>query len=188
MFGSSNTNNSMFGSSGSKASSSDSMIPSFQDEPACASMCPKLTYSQRIMGFTGCTALGYVLALVGSLVLFGGFSNENIQLFIALYVMGNVVSLLATGFLCGPKQQCIKMWDPTRRFSTAFYLSMLIVVFAVAISKQNIFLILFLLFIQYLSGIWYTASFIPFGRQMILGCLKSTICKPCWEAYQGSGK
>jgi len=151
-------------------------------------MCPKLTYSQRLMGFMVCTGTGYLLALLGSLILFGGFSDSNIRLFITLYVMGNVVSLLSTGFLCGPKAQCIKMWDPTRRWSTAFYLSMLVVVFAVALAKQNIFLILFLLFVQYLSGIWYTASFIPFGRQMIVGCLKSTICKPCWEAYQAGKK
>jgi len=174
------------GSNSSNSSSSESMLPSFQDEPACASMCPKLTYSQRLTGFAACTGFGYLISLMGSLVLFGGFSDTNIRTFISLYVVGNVLSLVATGFLCGPRAQCIKMWDPTRRFSTAFYLSMLIIVFAVAIAKQNIFLILALLFIQYCAGIWYTASFIPFGRKMILGCLKSTICKPCWEAYQAS--
>lgn len=140
----------MFGSAASNSSSgsSDSILPSFQDEPACASMCPKLTYSQRLIGYAACTGVGYLLSLTGSLVLFGGFSETNIMTFVTLYVIGNVVSLLATGFLCGPRAQCIKMWDPTRRWSTAFYLSMLIVVFAVAVAKQNIFLILFLLFVQ----------------------------------------
>ena len=164
-------------SSSSSGGATESMLPTFQEEPACASMCPNLTYSQRLMGYAGFTGVGYLMSLMGSLVLFGGFSDTNIRTFITLYVIGNVLSLLATGFLCGPQAQCVKMWDPTRRFSTGFYLAMLCVVFAVAIAKQNIFLILSLLFIQYCAGIWYTASYIPFGRKMILGCLKSTICK-----------
>lgn len=194
MFGSSSSggeqSSSIFGSSSGKDSGGDgtSMIPGFQDEPACADCCPKLTYSQRLFGFVGCTALGYLMAFMGSMVLFGGFSDEKIRTFIVLYIIGNIISLLATGFLSGPKQQCIKMWDKTRRFSTAFYLSMLIVVFAVAVTKQNIFLILFLLFVSYCAGIWYSASFIPFGRKMILGCLKSTICKPCWDVYESTQK
>ena len=182
---------SIFGSSESSSGENggnNMNIPGFQDEPACAEYCPKLTYGQRIMGFLGCTGFGYLLSLMGSLVLFGGFSDENIRLFITLYVLGNVLSIISSGFLSGPKQQCIKMWDPTRRYSTAFYLAMLIVVFAVAVAKQNIFLILFLLFIQYCAGIWYAASFIPFGRKMILGCLKSTICKPCWDTYESTQK
>lgn len=182
---------SIFGSSESSSGENGGNtmnIPGFQDEPACAECCPKLTYSQRIMGFLGCTGFGYLLSLMGSLVLLGGFSDENIRLFITLYVLGNILSLISSGFLSGPKQQCIKMWDPTRRFSTAFYLAMLVVVFAVAVTKQNIFLILFLLFIQYCAGIWYAASFIPFGRKMILGCLKSTICKPCWDTYESTQK
>jgi hypothetical protein len=43
-----------------------------------------------------------------------------------------IIALLATGFLLGPKTQCNKMWHPTRRYTTAFYLIMLIVVLGVA--------------------------------------------------------
>lgn len=60
---------------------------------------------------------------------------------------------------------------------------MLIVVFAVAVSKQNIVLILFLLFVEILAGIWYAASYIPYGRKMIIAFLRRTICVPCCEAY-----
>ena len=74
------------------------------------------------------------MLLQGTLVLVGGATEENIRIFIALYVIGNFICLAATGFLLGPKAQCVKMWDPTRRFSTAFYLVMLIIVFAVAVA------------------------------------------------------
>ena len=75
------------------------------------------------------------------------------------------------------------MWHPTRRYTTAFYLAMLIVVFAVALAKQPIGRIIFLLFIEILAGIWYAASFIPYGRKMILSFFRKTCCGPCCEAY-----
>jgi hypothetical protein len=59
-----------------------------------------------------------------------------------------IIALCATGFLLGPRSQCTKMWHPCRRYTTAFYLIMLIVVLVVAVLKQNIFLILFLLLIE----------------------------------------
>lgn len=128
-----------------------------------------------------CTAFGYLLSIIGTLTLLGGMSPNNIRLFIGLYVVGNVVSLMSTGFLCGPKKQCIKMWDATRRFSTAFYLSMLIIVFAVAVSKQNVFLVLFLLIVEMIAGAWYSLSYIPYGRKMALTCMRSTgVCYPCF--------
>jgi hypothetical protein len=135
-----------------------------------------------------CTAIGMIISLMGSLILLGGFDAANLQVFIALYVVGNVIALCATGFLCGPRVQCKKMWDPTRRYTTAFYLSTLIVVFACAVTKQNILLILALLFVSYCASIWYSASYIPFGRKIILACLKRTICKPCADASEASAK
>lgn len=45
MFGGGSSSKGLFG--GSDSSSSESILPTFQDEPACADMCPKLTYQQR---------------------------------------------------------------------------------------------------------------------------------------------
>jgi hypothetical protein len=50
-----------------------------------------------------------------------------------------------------------------------------------------VLLVLFLLFIQFCAGIWYTASYIPFGRKMILSCLKNTICRPCKPLFEKKG-
>ena len=75
------------------------------------------------------------------------------------------------------------MWHPTRRYTTAFYLTMLIVVFAVAVAKVNQFLVLFLLIVEVCAGIWYAASYIPYGRKMILTFFRKTCCGPCCEAY-----
>ncbi len=91
------------------------------------------------------------------------------------------VALCATGFLSGPRAQCKKMWLPTRRWSTAFYLLMIIVVFVVALLKQNVFLVLFLLAIEIIAGAWYSISYIPFGRKIVLSFLRATgVCFPCF--------
>jgi len=133
------------------------------------------------MGFIGCSVVGFLLSLIGTLVLFNGLSTSNVRIFAVLYVLGNIIALCATGFLLGPKAQCRKMWLPTRRWSTAFYLLMIIIVFIVALLKQNVFLVLFLLVIEILAGTWYSISYIPFGRKIVLTFLRSLgICFPCF--------
>ena len=160
----------------------------FPEEPVCAMCCPNLTYTQRIVGFAICAGCGYLLSFIGTLTLIGGFSETNVATFAALYVCGNMIALFATGFLIGPKKQCVNMWKPTRRFTTAFYLIMLIVVLVVAVAKYDldgkIYLILFLLFVQICAGIWYGLSYIPYGRDMVSGVIRRTyICFPCYFVY-----
>jgi Got1/Sft2-like family len=111
----------------------------FPEEPACARCMPNMTYKQRLGGFVGCFGLGWILSMIGTFTLIGGPSEDNIRAFIALYICGNIVALCATGFLLGPRRQCAKMWHPTRRYSTAFFLSMLIIVFAVAVAVRLLF-------------------------------------------------
>ena len=108
----------------------------FPEEPVCAMCCPNLTYTQRIIGFAICAGCGYLMSFIGTLTLIGGFSETNVATFAALYVSGNMIALFATGFLIGPKKQCVNMWKPTRRFTTAFYLIMLLVVLVVALVLQ----------------------------------------------------
>jgi hypothetical protein len=64
---------------------------------------------------------------------------------------------------------------------------MLIIVFAVAVAQQHVALVLFLLFIQILAGIWYTASYIPFGHKAIIAFFRNILCKPCFDAFEGRG-
>lgn len=76
------------------------------------------------------------------------------------------------------------MWAVTRRYSTAFYLAMLIIVFCVAITGQNIFLIFFLLAIEIAAALWYTLSYVPFGRKIFMAFLRKTgACMPCFYVY-----
>lgn len=174
----------ILGGESSSGNSITESIPGFQEDPACAKYCPKLTYQQRLIGFFSCAVFGWILSLVGTLTLIGGATDENIRIFAILYVLGNVIALSATGFLLGPKSQCRKMWAPTRRYTTAFYLTMLIVVLIVAVLKQNVFLVLFLLFIEVLAAVWYSISYIPFGRKIVIAFFRRTgVCMPCFYVY-----
>lgn len=106
------------------------------------------------------------------------------MILIQSHILRQIIQLCATGFLLGPKSQCTKMWDPTRRFTTAFYLIMIIIVFAVAVSEQNIGVVLFMLFIEVLASAWYGLSFIPFGRKMVCGaCRETGLCYPCFYVH-----
>ena len=82
-------------------------------------------------------------------------------------------------FLLGPRSQCKKMFDKTRRFSTIFWLLTLIVTFAVAVAGVNVGVVVMLIFVQIGASIWYSASYIPYGRRMIVKIFQSTCCSPC---------
>mmetsp|Transcript_28817 Transcript_28817/g.37866 ORF Transcript_28817/g.37866 Transcript_28817/m.37866 type:complete len:172 (-) Transcript_28817:40-555(-) len=146
-----------------------------------ASYCGSLTYQQRVIGFCICFGLGYFLNFLSVLSLIQA-DEEGLRQFAALYVLGNVVALGATLFLIGPKRHCKKMFHKTRRWAAIVYLTMLIVVFGAALAGANIFLVLFLLFIQVLAAIWYTASYIPYGRKMIVNFLQATCFRPCKDS------
>mmetsp|Transcript_11628 Transcript_11628/g.17468 ORF Transcript_11628/g.17468 Transcript_11628/m.17468 type:complete len:188 (-) Transcript_11628:42-605(-) len=161
-------------------------LPMFTEEPACAKYCPNLTFQQRVIGFGGCAGIGWLLSMMGTFTLIGGPSKKNIITFSILYVFGNITALCATGFLLGPRSQCRQMFHPTRRYVTVFYLVMLIIVFSVAVAKQHVGIVLAMLFIEILAAFWYSISYIPFARKMVIAFLKRTICKPCFDVYEES--
>jgi len=97
---------------GENSSNPLSRIPGFEEEPACAKMCPSMSYQHRydsvdvyenwvglftfssvlrLIGFACCAAFGWILSFVGALILIGGASAANIRLFIVFYVLGNVI-------------------------------------------------------------------------------------------------
>jgi hypothetical protein len=81
----------------SEGGSGSSILPNvFQEDTACAQICPNLTFNQRVIGFLSCAALGWVLSFIGTLTLIGGPTPTNIRTFIVLYILGTVF----TYFFC----------------------------------------------------------------------------------------
>lgn len=50
-----------------------------------------MCFNFRIIGYAACTGIGFLLSLMGTLVLFGGTNSTNIRTFAVLYVLGNVI-------------------------------------------------------------------------------------------------
>ena len=101
------------------------------DAPNC---CKKLSRKQRIKGFLACVALGWLLSITGSLLFWtAGTMAKKAKAFAVLFFMGNIVLLLGSMFLIGPKRQCKTMLKPVRRKSCILYFTLLILIFVLAL-------------------------------------------------------
>ncbi|KAI0736930.1 SFT2-domain-containing protein [Fomitopsis betulina] len=124
----------------------------------------ELSRTQRLYGFGGCLAVGFVLSLLGAIFLF--FSD--FVMFAILYVLGTVVSLIATGFLLGFGKQLKLMFKPIRVIATVvFLLSIVLVLVGAFVIKSDVLCLIFV-FVEYIAFTWYTLSYIPYARTAVL--------------------
>ena len=89
--------------------------------------------------------------------------------FVVNYTIGNVLSLLASMFLCGPRQQWKNMMDEKRKTTSIVYISCivstLVLVFIPIEQVIKLTLLILLIIIQLCAQVWYTLSYIPLGRR-----------------------
>ena len=122
---------------------------------------PSLTLKQRLYGFGICWGIGFILAGLGSALIF------NLSLFAVLYTFGNLSNLIGTFFLVGPVKQMRQMFDPMRLIAAIIYLvSMALTLFA-ALYLRNWVLAICMVLVQSCALIWYLASYVPFARAAI---------------------
>ena len=93
------------------------------------------------------------------------------------YTLGNIFSQFTTMFLCGPKRQFKNLFDDRRKFSSITYLSclggtLLVVFLPIKPNGVKLFLLLVLIITQFCASVWYTLSYIPYGRRTLLRFLK----------------
>jgi len=123
-----------------------------------------LTRTQRLYGFAGCYAIGLVLSVLGTVMLFvGGLAS-----FAVLYALGTVVSLIGTGFLIGFRKQLKLMFKPVRVVATIVFLAMIVMIFISAFLFHNGTLCIIFVVLEYLAFLWYTLSYIPYARTAVL--------------------
>ncbi|KAL1515117.1 hypothetical protein AB1Y20_004180 [Prymnesium parvum] len=128
-------------------------------------MCPTLTFQQRLYGFAICFCVGCVISMTSVL------SFANPVAFGIKYSVGNLIALLSTGFLMGPKTQLKRMSHPTR------WMAALVYVLAIAatlvfcfVQPRRMFLVLLCIVVQCCAMFWYCLSYIPFGRKIVMSC------------------
>ena len=142
--------------------------------------CCQLTFKQRLIGFVSCFSFGFLLSFIATASLWGGDYTG----FGTLYSVGNVLTLFSTGFLMGPVTQLKNMFHSKRAGATLAYLIMIGVTLTVAFAytgSKNVkaFLVVLCVIIQSLALTWYTLSYIPFARDMVITCVNKTKFSLC---------
>lgn len=149
------------------------------EEKMCSYL-PSMTYQQRIGGCLMFMVLGFLISM-GSTMRIISLIEGNPVPFATMYSTGNIISICATCFLYGPWTQAKKMFAPTRAIATLIYLGFMGLTLFLAfygghISYRTLLLVLCIIS-QFLALCWYTLSFIPFARDIVLTCIKEGCCK-----------
>lgn len=83
------------------------------------------------------------------------------------YTLGNILSLLSTGFIIGPKRQVRNMTHPVRAASAFAYVLAMAATLLSAMLFHRALLVLLCILIQFAAMAWYILSYIPFGRRIV---------------------
>ncbi|KAJ7702346.1 SFT2-domain-containing protein [Mycena rosella] len=122
-----------------------------------------LSRTTRLYGFFACLGIGFLLSILGSIVLFLG----QITIFAVLYGFGTIISLAGTGFLIGFFSQLKLMFKPVRVVATLVFLGSIVLVFIGAFVLDSEILCLVFVIIEYLAYTWYSLSYIPWARAAV---------------------
>ncbi|KAI9306758.1 Got1/Sft2-like family-domain-containing protein [Cunninghamella echinulata] len=122
-----------------------------------------LSRMERLYAFGACFVIGFILSIVSTLLLMTG----NIPGFAILYSIGNLISIFSLTFIIGILKQIKTMFAPVRFWATTVYLSLLILTLVLSILLKNFIISLILVIIQFCALVWYSASYIPYGREII---------------------
>lgn len=143
-----------------------------------AEYCPTLSWQQRLYGFMISFSLGYLIAFL-SFRFFIRLVEGNPIPFAVNYTSGHILQLLSSMFLCGPKRQYQNMFDEKRRETSMLYLgcltATLVVIFIPLPGSLKLLMLLILTFTQFAASVWYSLSYIPFGRRTALRVIKRII-------------
>merc|ERR1711971_1475293 len=135
------------------------------------SLCPSLSFQNRMFGFGVCTGVGIMLSIGGSINMFFG----NYTGFGVLYSLGTIISLVGSGFLRGPVKQIKALTDTNRLIAVLImFLMIILTILASVVWKIPVLALIFCL-LQFLSYCWYCLSYIPYGRDAVTGCFKSCV-------------
>ncbi|KAL5490225.1 hypothetical protein ACEPAI_5058 [Sanghuangporus weigelae] len=142
----------------------------FEGEDAFSKFGFKLSKTTRLYGFIGCTVIGFILSVIGVIFLIlGGWVSFGL-----LYGLGTIVSLIGTGFVIGFLQQLKLMFKPVRIAATLIFLVSIALIFVGGIVIGSGALCIIFVIIQFLAFTWYTLSYIPYARTVVMGLVKRT--------------
>merc|ERR1711964_393310 len=161
------------------------------DEDDLASCFPKMSYSTRLKGFGVSFGLGVALNLLAMFWLwFTMFTG--ITTYAIFYSLGNICILGSGVFLTGLKRQFKMIMSYGRWICLLIYLGIMVFTIWYIMIREypnidsedsqcdetespSILIIIVLIIAQFLAGIWYMLSFIPYGRALAKKCLGKAV-------------
>lgn len=139
------------------------------DWAAQFSQATSMSYTTRMYGFIGCFLLGALITFASIFAI--GDIKTNPSKFAVLYSLGNIVVLCSTCFLWGCLDQIKGMFDPVRVVATVVYLISICLTVYLAATSAGVAAIIVCMIVQFLAGLYYALTYIPYGREMLKGCL-----------------
>ncbi|GAB5586593.1 hypothetical protein Unana1_01493 [Umbelopsis nana] len=122
-----------------------------------------LSRMQRLYAFGGCFVAGMILSILSTLFLL----TMNTSAFAIIYSIGNIISLFSLTFVVGIPKQIKTMFAPVRFWATVVYIALLAITLALSILLHSFILSIILVIVQFCALVWYAASYIPYGREII---------------------
>ncbi|KAG5477394.1 hypothetical protein CUR178_05097 [Leishmania enriettii] len=123
-----------------------------------------LTWTQRIQGF--CVLMS--LSLFSTLMSWFALGMGSYWKYSMLSALGSFLSMLSTIILMGPSAQLAYMFDEYRFNATVLYIGSMFLAFFVAVIFKSVFLCLLCGLLQYSALVWYSLSYVPYGRETLL--------------------
>eukprot|EP00180_Rhodochaete_pulchella_P001796 Plantae.Rhodophyta-Rhodochaete_pulchella.ctg270.p1 GENE.Plantae.Rhodophyta-Rhodochaete_pulchella.ctg270~~Plantae.Rhodophyta-Rhodochaete_pulchella.ctg270.p1 ORF type:complete len:188 (-),score=21.28 Plantae.Rhodophyta-Rhodochaete_pulchella.ctg270:192-755(-) len=126
-----------------------------------------MTQTQRMVAFLMCFATGALM--IAMAVSFVPIIAIKPMKFALSFTLGNLLALFSTMFLVGPKAQLQSMFHPVRSTAALAYIGAVLVTLHTAIygGKLRYITVVVSVVIEMLALIWYSASYVPFGRSLI---------------------
>ena len=101
-----------------------------------------------MMGFAACFGLGFIISILSA------FTIANPVKFALPYTLGNILSLLSTTFLVGPKMQCKYALAPIRRYAFLIFIGCIFCTLISALVLKKALLTLLFVVTQFCAGLW----------------------------------
>ncbi|CAD2216521.1 hypothetical protein AGDE_00592 [Angomonas deanei] len=137
------------------------------------SLCPSLTFKQRLYGAGGCLVLGFIFSILSWVSVF----LQDYVFFGVLFTIGNLISISGSLFLCGPVKQIKNMFNEGRWIASAVYIVTMILTILAAVLLKNGIAVIFCCLIQYVAMWWYFLSYIPFARDCVKNAISGALSK-----------
>lgn len=157
------------------------------EEVADCGCCPSMSRKTRLLGFVICYGIGTFFWLLSTPAIPLIFIKP--AKFAVPYTLGSLISMGSTMFMVGPAKQIKNMCKEDRRLTTSIYLGSMIgtLVFAMLGGIIGTVLCIACIVAQFLSMVWYVASYVPGGQTMVKVTFnKCVACCPsflstCWS-------